>query len=327
MFNFFTGKGQKEEERELVSIIIPSYNHELYIGKAIQSVVNQTYSNWELIIVDDGSTDNSIKRIKNFKDARICLIEQENRGAHNAINRGLEQAKGYYLAILNSDDIYEKDRIAFMVKEMKRKPEIGFICSYIQVIDSNGKELGIKKGWRNMEPWTVPHKELSFASTDDFKRNLLMSNFTSTTSNFFFTRKLFEKVGGMRNLRFAHDWDFALRAAEATECAIIEKPLLKYRVHESNTISSNRKWMLFEIAWIWAANLERFYGSLLFANEGDKRDIIPLAESLNLQGNDKILWIIKFFIDAQRKAGVENPEEILLEDEGLRNMLLEYVEE
>ena len=63
--------------------------------------------------MDDGSTDNSIKRIKNFKDARICLIEQENRGAHNAINRGLEQAKGDYLAILNSDDIYEKDRIAF----------------------------------------------------------------------------------------------------------------------------------------------------------------------------------------------------------------------
>ena len=83
MFNFFTGKGQKEEERELVSIIIPSYNHELYIADAIQSVVNQTYSNWELIIVDDGSTDDSIAKIKSFKDERIYLIEQENQGATN----------------------------------------------------------------------------------------------------------------------------------------------------------------------------------------------------------------------------------------------------
>lgn len=327
MFNFFTGKGQKEEERELISIIIPSYNHELYIADAIQSVVNQTYSNWELIIVDDGSTDDSIAKIKSFKDERIYLIEQENQGAHNAINRGLKQAKGEYLAVLNSDDIYEKDRISFMLKEMKKRPEIGFMCSYICVINSNGKELGIKKGWKNMEPWIVPHKELSFAAADGFKMNLLMNNFTSTTSNFLFTRKLFEKIGGMRNLRFVHDWDFALRAAEVAECVIVEKPLLKYRVHESNTISSNRKWMLFEIAWIWAANLERFYGSLLFGDEGARKDIISIAESLNLQGNDKILWIIKFFIDAQRKSGVVNPEEILLEDEALRKRLLEYVEE
>lgn len=326
MYNLFR-KGKGIKEGKLLSIIIPSYNHEQYIGEAIQSVINQKYQNWELIIVDDGSKDNSVETIKRFTDSRIKLILQENQGAHNAINRGLSEAKGEYLAILNSDDVYEADRFSIMISEMEKNSDLGFVCSYIRVIDSKGKDLGVKQGWKNMEPWLVPHKELSFAATEDFKLNLIMSNFTSTTSNFLFTRALYEKIGGMRNLRFAHDWDFALRAAEKTECKIIDKPLLKYRVHESNTISSDRKWMLFEIAWMWAANLDRFYGTILFETPNDSEDIISLVESLNLQGNDKIFWVIKCFIDSQRKLGVERPEEILLDDVDLRNKLLEYVVE
>lgn len=327
MVNFFPKKSNVGTDGELLSVVIPSYNHEAYIREAIQSVINQSYQNWELIIVDDGSKDNSLEVIHGFKDSRIRVIEQSNSGAHNAINRGLRQAKGKYLAVLNSDDVYEKERFSLMIEEMQQNTNIGFMCSYIQVINSKGKKLGIKKGWKNMESWCVPHKELSFAATDDFKLNLLMGNFTSTTSNFLFTRSLYEKIGGMRNLRFAHDWDFALRAAEATECKLIEKPLLRYRIHETNTISSNRRWMLFEIAWIWAANLDRFYGNILFKDENAKADIITLIESLNLQGNDKIFWIILSFINAQRKAGVEHPEEVLLEDDELRKRLLKYVVE
>ena len=326
MHNWFR-KDKGIKEGKLLSIIIPSYNHEQYIGEAIQSVISQKYQNWELIIVDDGSKDHSVEIIKEFDDSRISLILQENQGAHNAINRGLREAKGEYLAILNSDDVYEADRFSIMISEMEKDSELGFVCSYIRVIDSKGKDLGVKQGWKNMEPWLVPHKELSFAATEDFKLNLIMSNFTSTTSNFLFTRALYEKVGGMRNLRFAHDWDFALRAAEVTKCKMIEKPLLKYRIHDSNTISSDRKWMLFEIAWMWAANLDRFYGTILFESPNDRKDIISLVESLNLQGNDKIFWVIKCFIDSQRKLGVERPEEILLNDVDLRNRLLEYVVE
>ncbi len=326
MYNFFKRDKSLKEEK-LLSIVIPSYNHEKYIGEAIQSVVNQKYTNWELIVVDDGSSDHSVEIIRKYVDSRIRLIVQENQGAHNAINRGLSEAKGEYLAILNSDDVYEADRFSAMIFEMEKNSELGFLCSYINVIDSKGKSLGVKQGWKNMEPWLVPHKELSFAATEDFKLNLIMNNFTSTTSNFLFTKALYEQIGGMRNLRFAHDWDFALRAAEAAECKIIEKPLLRYRIHETNTISSDRKWMLFEIAWMWAANLERFYGTILFQSPEYKKDIITLSESLNLQGNDKIFWIIKLFIDSQRRLGIERPEEILLDDADLRNRLLEYVVE
>lgn len=331
MFEFLKKQNKNKIEKKvsgpLLSIIIPLYNHEKFIGQAIESVINQTYQSWELIIIDDGSKDNSVKVAKKYNDPRIKLIEQENAGAHNAINRGLNMAEGEYLAILNSDDMYEKDRFEIMIDEMEKNSEIGFMCSYITVINDGGKKLGIKEGWNNMEPWQVTHPELSFKQSNDFKKNLLMTNFTSTTSNFLFQRSLYEKIGGMRNLRFAHDWDFALRAAEVTECRIMERPLMQYRVHDSNTISSNRKWMLFEIAWMWATNIKRFYGTLLFKGENSEWDIINLIESINLQGNDKIFWIILMFIEAQDKLGVTHPEEILLDNDELRNRLLEYVVE
>lgn len=315
-----------KKERPLLSVVIPSYNHEKYIGKAIESVLKQSYKNLELIIIDDGSKDNSVELIQSYKDDRITLVVQENAGAHNAINKGLEMAKGEYLTILNSDDIFNNKRFEIMIKEMQKNKNVGFACSYIQVIDSEGNKLDIKEGWKNLEPWTVPHPEKSFKATDDFKLNLIMTNFPSTTSNFLFTRKLYEEIGGMRNLRFAHDWDFALRAAQVTDCMIIEQPLMEYRVHNTNTISSNRKWMLFEIAWMWATNLERFYGKELFKDD-DYSSLFAIAESLNLQGNDKAFWMIKVFIDAQKEKGVEKPEEILLDNAELRNQILEYVNE
>lgn len=332
MLNFWKKKNEKNIEKKYVdgkklSVIIPSYNHQKYIGQAIESVLNQTYRNLELIIIDDGSKDDSVSLIKTYQDSRIILIEQTNQGAHNAINRGLEMATGEYLAILNSDDLYEDNRFEIMINEMEKESHIGFMCSYIQVIDDKGNKLGVKKGWKNMEPWLVEHPEQSYQNTNDFKLNLLMTNFTSTTSNFLFKRNLYEKIGGMRNLRFAHDWDFALRAAEVTECMIIDKPLMRYRIHGSNTISTNRKWMLFEIAWMWAANLERFYGKLIFRAKEEKKDIFNLVESIHLQGNDKIFWIIKVFIDSQKALGIEKPEEILLEDKELRESLFKYINE
>lgn len=326
MFHLF----KKEEhfvDGPLLSVVIPSYNHSRFIKDAVDSVLNQTYRNLELIVIDDGSSDNSMDILLSYKDSRIQVISQENQGAHNAINNGLKLAKGEYLAILNSDDIYEKNRFEVMIDTMRHSPEIEFMCSYIRVINTDGKDLGVKKGWRNMQSWLLPHPELSFGAQDEFKENLLMTNFTSTTSNFLFTRKLYERIGGMRNLRFAHDWDFALRAAEATECKLVEQPLIRYRIHENNTISSNRKWMLFEIVWMWAANLERFYSSIIFPNHNDAENMVRLVESLNLQGNDKIFWIIKTFIEQKRSQGVEHPEEILLDNEELRNRLLEYVVE
>ena len=332
MFNLFKTKEEavdkkKVVEGKLLSVIMPVYNHEKYVAEAIESVLEQTYASLELIIIDDGSKDNSLKVCRNYtSDSRVTVLSQENAGAHNTINRGLELAKGQYLAIINSDDIYEKDRFELMIAEMEKDKDLGFMCSYIRVINQNGKDLGVKEGWKNMEPWLLEHPEKSLAS-EGFVGNLIISNFTSTTSNFLFTRELYQKIGGMRNLRFAHDWDFALRTAKVTKCKILERPLMKYRVHDSNTISSDRKWMLFEIAWMWAVHLADF-SDLESLNVEDKYEYLFRAiESVNLQGNDKVFWMLLMFMKLQKDSGIVNPEELLLDDGQLRRRFIDYIVE
>ena len=95
----------------LVSVVIPSFNHARFIGSAVRSVLGQSLSDLELIVVDDGSTDNSLEILGGFSDPRLKVYPQANAGAHAAINRGLELASGVYLSILNSDDLYHRERL------------------------------------------------------------------------------------------------------------------------------------------------------------------------------------------------------------------------
>jgi len=313
----------------LVSVIIPSYNHEKYIIKAVTSVLEQSYKEIELIVIDDGSKDNSVNMLKEIQDSRFKLIVQDNQGAHVAINRGLELAKGEMLTILNSDDIYHPMRIEKILKYLKNE-DVDFVSTWIEVIDSEDNLLGIKKGWNNMEPWSIENPDFSYKVTNNFNLNLLMWNFVSTTSNIVMKRSLYEKVGKMRNLRFVHDWDFLLRASSIGNPFLLQEPLLKYRIHNTNTISTNRKWMLFEICWVIAANIHRYERKFILQSS-DSEDIIKeinmLYESINFQGNDKLFWIIRCFIEAQKSKGIENPEEILIENENLRDSLINLVKE
>ncbi|CAN7278809.1 glycosyltransferase family 2 protein [Paenibacillus sp. LjRoot56] len=322
---FFKSRSPKDQDAR-VSVIIPLYNHEKFISEAISSVLNQSYANLELIIIDDGSKDSSYSIAESFKDSRIILLKHENRGAHHTINRGLEMASGEYLTILNSDDSFEKDRLEKCLNYLRTNTDTHLVCSYIKLINEVGSGLGVKKGWENMEPWPIAHKDKSFAKNKDFIRNLLMSNFISTTSNMVFTKELYRHIGGMRNLRFAHDWDFALRAAEYGKCAIIESALMRYRLHGTNTINTNRKHMLFEICWIYAANLHRFEGIHIFNND-PLIGLEEMAESLNFQGNDKLVWLLRSYFNSEIKRGVKEPELEILNNTILRESLFKYIVE
>lgn len=308
---------------KLVSVVIPSYNHAAYIRTAVESVLAQSHSNLELIVVDDGSTDGSRVYLGTVSDRRCTVVEQENAGAHAAINRGLRMARGDVLAILNSDDLFHRQRIAVSLEALQEKG-CDLVASWLEVIDASGAVLGVKEGWSNMLPWPMKHSGQAVGELDQFTTNLLLTNFVSTTSNIVFTRRLYKRVGGMRNLRFAHDWDFLLRAAHEFRCGLIPRPLLQYRVHASNTISSNRAWMLFEICWVVATALRRA-GTRLFG-AGDPAAAVAaarfLGENVNLQGNDKLLWMIDHFIAARTSAGEARPEEALLDDRALREAFL-----
>ncbi|WP_309936243.1 glycosyltransferase [Caballeronia sp. LZ002] len=312
----------------LVSVVIPSYNHSRYIRGAVESVLEQTHEDVELIVIDDGSKDDSLVYLRSVTDPRMQLVEQANAGAHNAINRGLAMAKGDFLAVLNSDDIFHRRRLEVALEALGQ-PGIDLVASWIEVIDTDGKALGVKEGWHNMLPWPIANPKRTFAASDSFAKNLLMTNFVSTTSNVVFSRRLYDEVGGMRNLRFAHDWDFLLRAARQFGCELIAQPLMQYRIHSSNTISSNRAWMLFEICWVLAVGMMHFEGNLLYAS--DDRDALiadarALAESINVQGNDRIVWMIRQFVDARRKLRDPEAETRLLDDKELRDVFLDYID-
>jgi glycosyltransferase involved in cell wall biosynthesis len=105
-----------------VSVIIPVYKTEKYVEAAVASVLNQTYQNLEIIVVDDGSPDDSLKLVRQFDDPRIRIIEQENRGLAGARNTGIRHAVGEYIAFLDSDDVWLPEKLAKHVKHLETCP-------------------------------------------------------------------------------------------------------------------------------------------------------------------------------------------------------------
>ena len=129
-------------ENSLVSIITPCYNGEKYISKTIESVLNQTYSNWEMIIVDDGSKDRSATIVKGYqeKDARIKFLQQANAGSAAARNNGIKHAEGRYIALLDADDVWKNNFLQEQIEFMKKKNTICVFSSYDR-IDENSEPI------------------------------------------------------------------------------------------------------------------------------------------------------------------------------------------
>lgn len=126
-----------------VSVILPIYGVEKYIGQTIQSVLDQTYKNFELILVDDESPDRSVEICHSFSDERITLIHQKNRGLAGARNTGIRHAKGDYLAFLDGDDLWDSEKLEKHVKHLDRSPTVGVSYSSSAFIDEDGVPLGI----------------------------------------------------------------------------------------------------------------------------------------------------------------------------------------
>lgn len=232
-------------KEKLLSVVIPSYNCAQFLGEAIHSVFEQSYRPIELIVVDDGSTDSSrtvIRDVCRRADVHnFILIEQHNEGAHAAIMKGLEAASGEYLSILNSDDFYHSDRFALLLPHLDSRSGLAF--SSIQFVDTHGRALSSSGAWPS---WY----EKSFKETDHCPTvgyALLLHNISVTSSNFLFTRELYEKLGGFSEHRFVHDWDFLIRSVYYTEPIFVRQRLINYRIHGSNTTESVRE-LLFEEA-------------------------------------------------------------------------------
>ena len=126
-----------------VSVVIPLYNTEQYIARTLQSALNQTYTDFEVIIVDDGSIDRGVEICQSFDDSRIKIIHQANRGLAGARNTGIRHAQGDYIALLDSDDCWSPHKLDRHVAHLDRESDVGISFGYSEFIDESDKHLGL----------------------------------------------------------------------------------------------------------------------------------------------------------------------------------------
>jgi len=216
-----------------VAVIVPSFNHASYIAAAVNSALRQTLPPTRVVVVDDGSTDGSADVIRGVGDPRIELIVQQNAGAHAALNRGIAAAgDADYVAILNSDDIYEPARLERCVAVLEGNRNVEAVCTALRFIDADGRAL----------PPENPKARRLAAVWEDPKRDpaewLGIANFAKTTSNFVI-RTAYARAHPFRDYRYVHDYFFAVAAALEGKLGVLPEPLLRYRTHGSNTIKSD----------------------------------------------------------------------------------------
>ncbi len=222
----------------LVSVIMPAYNHERYVGEAIESVLNQTFTDFEFIIINDGSTDSTDEIVRGYKDTRIRYYTQENMDAPNTINRGINLSNGKYISIIKSDDIYHPDRLAVLVDTAESK-DARFIATDLIFIDESSKV--IEDPLFKYNSWYNRLKS-KYLKSQSLEAVFLSGNLAITTSNFFFHNQVPLDVGFFNSYRFTHDYDFVLRALAKYPDKfhfLIDKKLLLYRLHGENTVKES----------------------------------------------------------------------------------------
>jgi glycosyltransferase involved in cell wall biosynthesis len=203
----------------LVSVIVCIYNGQEFLGAALDSVFAQSHSVFEVIAVDDGSTDGSAAVLSSYADSRLRVLHQENRGAAMALERGLQAARGEYVAILDQDDLWEKHKLAVHVDWLSRRPEIDLTFSCFRYVDREGRDIGLRR---------KPCR-----GTFDF-RSLLTDFAIGATSNVVVRRAAIERAGGMDpTFPRMYDVDLFLRIALLARCNIeaIPDALMLYRRH------------------------------------------------------------------------------------------------
>lgn len=214
---------------------MPAYNHERFVGAAIDSVLGQSFSDIELIVIDDGSTDSTGEIARSYDDPRIRYFHQQNQDAFNALNRGLSLCRGVFVSIINSDDVYLPGRLQRLL-QVQEENSAACIFSDVEPIDDQGHSLSAEQ-----HPWLYWHEANKnyYLKTKDLYDGFLHGNYMVTTSNLFMTRQLVQTVGKFKELRYLHDYDYIFRiltAAEERTIYLYDEKLLQYRIHSTNTL-------------------------------------------------------------------------------------------
>lgn len=221
---------------ERVAVIIPVYNHARFIGEALESVLSQTRKPDRVIVIDDGSKDDSLAVMEPFKARGVEVRGRENRGAHNTINELVQIAAEDcdWISILNSDDRYLPRRFEKCLEVAAANPGKSVISARLEVIDDNGTRMREDEARAR---WFYGVQSLGDAAELSPAEWMGRGNFIATTSNVF-ARAAYLKANPFRPYRYIHDYFFLATAACRDEIALSGEVLMQYRVHGSNTIST-----------------------------------------------------------------------------------------
>lgn len=221
--------GSTDHYSPLVSVVIATYNMGRYVGKAVRSVLEQTYRNLELHVVDDGSTDDTPRVLDEFEsDARFHRYRQENAGQAVARNRGLSRCRGDLVAFLDADDMWPEGRLEKQVPHFTDDPELGVVYGQLQGIDSEGNILPPSE--------SIDHSRWPSGWVTErlFQDNCI------PFGSVLVRRECFDRLGGFdESLRMGDDWDLWLRFSTRYKFLYLPEVMLKYRWWEGQM---SRNW-------------------------------------------------------------------------------------
>jgi glycosyltransferase involved in cell wall biosynthesis len=233
---------ERKESQGLVSIVIPAYNAGQHIAETLDSIISQTYSHFEIIFINDGSTDNTEGVIKNYSDARIQCYVKQNEGVSKARNWGIELAKGLYVVFFDADDIMSADFLQIRVALLENNAELGFCCGEV-------------------ENFPLKNNKRIWGACDNVPTELLLeyNGISSCPSNYMFRASIINS----NHLRFSStiaspaDRLFLMQINAVTKGKRVEGGRLKYRVNEESMSTLSLK---------WAVDNEIFYNILVSEN-------------------------------------------------------------
>ncbi|MDK2932820.1 MAG: hypothetical protein PWP27_630 [Clostridiales bacterium] len=217
-----------------VSVLMPVFNGEKYLKESIESILNQTYNNFEFIIINDGSTDNSLHIINEYakKDNRIVVISRKNKGLVYSLNEGLAIAKGEYVARMDCDDVSMPERFGKQVQYMEQNREVSIIGTFIQTFGILDEQIKTKyERWFNFKFDTKNIEEIFLKRCVICHPSVMMR------------KKVLQDLNGYSyRYKCAEDYDLWLRAIKkGYKLAQLEEKLIKYRVHtESKSYKDNQ---------------------------------------------------------------------------------------
>lgn len=295
-----------------VSVVIPAYNHESYVATAIDSVLGQSFADFELVVVDDASSDGTWDVISGIRDPRLRTVRHAaNQGAHASLNEGIAESRGRFIALLNSDDVFRPQRIERLVATAQHVRDRAFFAfTDIEFIDARGVQATESRRASDY----LRLREICGAL--DPALWFLAGNPAVSTSNFFFSRGLFDAIGGFAQLRYTHDWDWAARASARCSPVWMHETLLSYRIHEASTLAEDDVWRhIHENSYVQTAALLRLSDARARCESGATR---LDAASRALLVNDSLhpLSLLCFLVCALDGAGNGSMRELVTPRDG-----------